>query len=146
MANFAVHWNHETTVASQLEFLPSFCKRFLQHCTTFVYASESSVQRTTQTIFIVTLTLLTTGCSNLPSPAPSGAKFNGHVFTAAPVNKFIFTHSTASDYSWHQDQNFQVKMSLVSCRKFHPNMPSNRTPVIIPFIATPAIITRRLSV
>ena len=30
---------------------------------------------------------------NLPSPAPSGPKFNVNVCTAAPVSKFIFTHS-----------------------------------------------------
>ena len=30
---------------------------------------------------------------NLPSLAPSGPKFNGIVFTAAPVSNFIFTHS-----------------------------------------------------
>ena len=30
---------------------------------------------------------------NLPSPAPSGPKFNGNVFAAAPVSRFIFTHS-----------------------------------------------------
>ena len=28
---------------------------------------------------------------NLPSPAPSGPKFNGHVFTAAAVSRCIFT-------------------------------------------------------
>ena len=30
---------------------------------------------------------------NLPSPAPYGPKFNGNVSTAAPVSKFMFTHS-----------------------------------------------------
>ena len=29
---------------------------------------------------------------------------------------------TASDYSWHQDQDFQVKVSLRSCHVFVPNL------------------------
>ena len=32
LANFAVHWDHEATVGSQMEILTSFT-RFLKHCT-----------------------------------------------------------------------------------------------------------------
>ena len=71
MANFAGHWNHEATVGSQIEILSSFARDFSSTAHHFVYTSESSVQRSTQTVFIVTLTLpnftikdtLTTGCS-----------------------------------------------------------------------------------
>ena len=47
----------------------------------------------------------------------------------------------ASDCSWHQDQNFQVKMSLRSWVCSHPSCHSNPALVIIPFIVTPVIIT-----
>ena len=35
----------------------------------------------------------------LPSPIPSGPKFDGNVLTAAPVSRFIFTHSELSSES-----------------------------------------------
>ena len=71
MTNFALHWKHETTVGSHVEILSSFardCSSIAQH---FVCTRESSVQRSTQTVFIETLKLpsstlkdtLTTGFS-----------------------------------------------------------------------------------
>ena len=53
---------------------------------------------------------------------------------------------TASDCSWHQDQNFKVKMKLrgIVTSLIRTFMPSNRTPFISPFIASPAIITPRI--
>ena len=55
MATFAVHWNHETTVGSQLEIFSSFARDFSSSAQHFVYTSESTVQRSTQTVSIVTL-------------------------------------------------------------------------------------------
>ena len=68
---FSVHWTHETTVGSLVEILSSFARDFsstAQHCAN---TSESSVQRSTHTVFIVTLKLpsstirdtITTCCS-----------------------------------------------------------------------------------
>ena len=57
MATFAVQWNHETTVGSQLEIFSSFARDFSSSAQHFVYTSESTVQRSTQTVSIVTLKL-----------------------------------------------------------------------------------------
>ena len=71
LTNFAVHRKHESTVPSPTEILSSFARDFSSIAQHFVYTSEASVQRSTQTIFIVTLKLpsstirdtLTTGFS-----------------------------------------------------------------------------------
>ena len=86
---------------SEVEILSSFACDLCSTAEHFVYTSESSIQRSEQSVFIVPLTLpsstirnpLTTDSPNPTSPAPSGPKFNGNVFTAAPASKFIFTHS-----------------------------------------------------
>ena len=46
---------------------------------------------------------------------------------------------TASDYAWHQDQNFQVKM-MRNCHKFDLQIPIIVTPAII----TPGIVRARI--
>ena len=99
-ANFAVHWYHETTVGYHGEILSSFARDFSSTAQYFLCTSESFVQRSTQTVFIVTLKLPSSIISdsplafrwNLPSLAPSRHKFNGNVFTAL-VSRFIFSHS-----------------------------------------------------
>ena len=52
---FAVHWNHETTVVSQVEIMSSLARDFC--CTTqcSAYTNESSVQMSKKTDFIVSL-------------------------------------------------------------------------------------------
>ena len=84
-----------------------------------MYTSVSSVQRSTQTIFIVTLKLpssttrdtLATGCSMEISHRVCSLQLLCPG-SFAPIQ-------TASDYSQYQDRNFQV--ILRSCRKFDPN-------------------------
>ena len=61
---------------------------------------------------------LTTGCSKESSISCS-------ILTKVPWTLCPGSFSPiqpASDYSWHQDQNFQVKMSLRSCHTFDPNL------------------------
>ena len=111
---------------SQVEILSSFARDFSSIAQHFVCTSESSVQRSIHTIFIVTLKLpsytitdtLTTGCSKESSISCS-------ILTKVPWTLCPGSFSPiqpASDYSWHQDQNFQVKMSLRSCHTFDPNL------------------------
>ena len=57
---------------------------------------------------------------NLPSPAPSGPKFNGNVFTAAPVSRFIFTQSNC--FGLLVALTSKWKMSLRKCHTFVPNL------------------------
>ena len=78
MANFAVHWNRETTTrSSNLVVLARDLSSTAQH---FVLTSESSVLRSAQTVFIGTSQSRVHSPLavrwNLPSLAPSGPKFN----------------------------------------------------------------------
>ena len=113
-----------TLVGSQVEYCRPLRAISPAPHNTFVCTSESSVQRSAQTVSIVTLKKPSSPrpvrC-NLPSRALPGPKFNRNAFTAAPVSRFISPIQTASDYSWHQHQNFQMKMSLRNYHKFDPN-------------------------
>ena len=102
LTNFAVNRNCVSTVMSEVEILSSFARDFCPTAQNFVHSSESSIQRSEQSVFIVFFELpsstirnpFTTGSpQNIPSPAPSGPKINGNAFTAAPVSKFIFAQS-----------------------------------------------------
>ena len=103
MANFAVHWNHETTVGSQIKILTSFARDFSSTAQHIVYTSESSIQRSEQSVSAVTLKLLSSTIRNTLTHwllfyrifhllLHLDQKFKGNVFTAAPVSWFIFTH------------------------------------------------------
>ena len=101
LTNFAVNRNHVSTVVSEVEILSSFARDVCSAAQNFVHSSESSVQRSEQSAsYPWNCQAPPSGIHsplavrwNLPSAAPSGPKFNGHVFTAAPVSRFIFTHS-----------------------------------------------------
>ena len=81
------------------------CTRFLQHCTKLLCTPVSLAIRDLNNPFSSYFLELPSSTikirihaplavrKNLPSPAPSGPNFNEKVFTAAPVSKFIFTHS-----------------------------------------------------
>ena len=95
LTNFAANRNHVTVVMSQKRNLCSTAKHF-------VHLNKSSVQRSKQSVFIVTLKLPRSTIRNtyplavrlnLPSPDLSGPKFNENVFTEAPVSRFILAHS-----------------------------------------------------
>ena len=57
LTNSAVNLNHVTTVMSQVEIVSSFARDFCSAGQHFVYTSESSFQRSEQTVFIVSLKL-----------------------------------------------------------------------------------------
>ena len=57
LTNFGVNENHLSTVMSELEILSSFARDLCSTAQNLVYTSESSVHRSTQTFFIVTLQL-----------------------------------------------------------------------------------------
>ena len=92
-AKFAVHWNHETTVRSQIEILTSFTRDLSSTAKIFVYTRASSVQRSAQAIFNVALKIAKLLRQEyihrwlfdriFHSPAPSGLKFNLNVFTVS---------------------------------------------------------------
>ena len=57
LTNFAVNLNHVATVMSQIEILSSFARDPCSTAQDFVHTSESSVQRSEQIVFIISLTL-----------------------------------------------------------------------------------------
>ena len=57
LTNFVVNKNHVSTVMSELEILSSFARDFCRTAQNFVYSSESPVQRSEQSIFVVSLEL-----------------------------------------------------------------------------------------
>ena len=78
---------------------------------------------------------------NLPSPAPSGPKFHGHVFTEAPLFRgIIFAHSNRCGLA-HSTENVPAQLTPSSS---HPPRPDNHAPVIITFVITPGIIKPRI--
>ena len=121
LSNFAVSHNHETTVGSQIEILTSFAHYI-------VYTNESSVQRWAQSVLIVTLKLSSSMeqeyihdwlfDENLRFPLPLG----GNVFCAPLLCPNLMSSIQTSDCSMHQEQNFQVKMSLRDCHRLVPNL------------------------
>ena len=68
--NFAVNRDHVTTVTSQVEILSSFARDLCSTAQQFVYTSESSIQRSEQSVFIVSLELPS---STLPNPFTTGS-------------------------------------------------------------------------
>ena len=96
LTHFAVNGNHVTTVMSQIEIFSSFARDL---CST----AQPSVQRSKQTVFIVTLDIAKVHhqiCirhwlfgTTLHLQPFFGPKINGNVSTAAPVSRLILTHS-----------------------------------------------------
>ena len=70
LTTFAVNRNHVYTVMSEVEILSSFARDFCRTAQDFVHSSETSVQRSEQSVFVVSLKLprstvrnsLATGC------------------------------------------------------------------------------------
>ena len=70
LTNFAVNRDHVTTIMSQINILSSFARGLCSATHNFVYTRESSVQRSEETVFVVSLKLpsstmrnpFTTGC------------------------------------------------------------------------------------
>ena len=55
LTNFAVNRDHVTTVMSQVEILSSFARDLRSAAPHFVYTSESSIQRSEQSVFVVSI-------------------------------------------------------------------------------------------
>ena len=53
LTNFAVNRNHLSTVMSEVEILSSFARNFCRTAQNFVHSRDSSVQRSEQSVFIV---------------------------------------------------------------------------------------------
>ena len=130
LTKFAVVRNHVTTSLSQVEILLFFARDLCSTAQHLVCIHESSIQRSDQPVFIVSF--------NLPSFLPSGLKFTGNVFTAAPVSRFIFTHSNLLGLLVTLTSKPPSEKELAGVS--YVFVPSNRTPVILPLIKTPASV------
>ena len=132
LTNFAVNRNCVSTVMSEVEILSSFARDLCSTAQHFVYISVSSIQRSEQSVFIVSLKLPS---STIRNPFTTGSPVESSIScslwtkvqwelcslellcpgSSSPIQ-------TASDYSWHQDPNLQAKMSLRKCHTFVPNL------------------------
>ena len=112
-----------TTVGSQIESLTSFARDFSSTAQFSVYTSESSVQRSIQTVFVVTLKL---PGSTIQNPFTTGSLVESSISCSFWTKSSVGMCSlqllcpgssspiqTASDHSWHQDQKLQSENELV---------------------------------
>ena len=103
LTNFAANRNHVTTVMSQVEILSSFARDLCSAAQHFVCTSESSIQRSEQTVFIVSLRLPSSTIWNpFTTGSPTESSISCSIWTkiqwecvhcSSPVSRFIFTHS-----------------------------------------------------
>ena len=99
----------------------------------FVYTRESSVHRSEQTVFVAQVTLpcskhqesihhwLSDRIFHLQLHLNQSSTMGMCSLQLLCPGSFSAIQ-TASDYSWHQDPNFLVKMSLWNCHMFVPNL------------------------
>ena len=99
---FTVNTNHISTVMSEVEILSSFARDFCRTTQNFVNTNESSIQRSEQSVSVVSLELssytirnpFTTGSTMESSISCSfWAKVQNECVHCSPVSRFIFTHS-----------------------------------------------------
>ena len=57
LTNFAVNRNHVSTIMSEVEILSSFARDLCSTAQNFVLSGESSIQRSEQSVFVVSLEL-----------------------------------------------------------------------------------------
>ena len=76
LTNFAVKRNHEPTVMSEVEILSSFARDFCRTAQNFVYTSESSIQRSEQSVFVASLEL---PCSTIRNPLTTGSTIESSI-------------------------------------------------------------------
>ena len=130
-----------------------------------MHSCESYVQSSEQSISVESLELPN---STIRNPFATGSqtessiscsfwtKFNGNVFTAAPVSRFIFVHSnrfgllvalTSKPPSENELADVSYVCFQTSC---HPTelqsvMPLIETPAIVPLVTSPTIVPRSAS-
>ena len=64
LTNVAVNRNHVSTIMSEVEILSSFARDLCSTAQNFVYTSECSIQRSEQSVFVVSLELSSTTIRN----------------------------------------------------------------------------------
>ena len=70
LTNFAVNRTHVSTIVSEVEILSSFARDFWRTAQHFVCTSESSIQRSEQSVFVVSLEL---SICNFRNPFTTGS-------------------------------------------------------------------------
>ena len=76
LTNFAVNRNHVSTVMSEVGILSSFARDFCSTAQHFVCTSESSIQRSEQSIIVVTLEL---SSSTIRNPFTTGSPIESSI-------------------------------------------------------------------
>ena len=162
LTNFAVIRDHVSTVMSQIQILSSFARDLCSAAQHLVCTSESSVQRSEQTVFIVSLKLPN---STIKNPFITGSPIESSIscsFWTQVQWDCVHCSSCVQVHLHHSNRfrllttprsNLQVKMSLRNCQTFVPNLRAihptpvisfNMTPASIPFVRNPAIMKPRI--
>ena len=76
LTNFAVNRNHVSTVMSEVEIMSSFARDFHRTAQNFVYTSESSIQGSEQSIFVVSLEVPS---SSIRNPFTTGSPIESSI-------------------------------------------------------------------
>ena len=76
LTNCAVNRNHVSTVVSQVEILSSFARDLCSTAQNFVHSSESSFQRTEQSVFVIYLELPS---STVKNPLTTGSPIESSI-------------------------------------------------------------------
>ena len=151
LTNFAVNRNHVTTVMSQVEILSSFASDLCSGAHHFVCTSESSIQRSEQSAFVVPLKLPS---STIWNPFTTGSPIESSIscsiwtkvqWECVHCSSFVQVHLHPSKtLRTTRGTKIQTSKWKWACRSvirlFPASVPSNGSPVIIPFIKTPAIV------
>ena len=76
LTNFAVNRNHVSTVMSEVEILSSFARDFCSTAQHFMYTSKSSIQRSEQSVFVLSLGLPS---STIRNPFTTGSPIESSI-------------------------------------------------------------------
>ena len=108
LTTFAVNRNHVSTIVSEVEILSSFARDLCNAPQQFVYSSESSIQRSEQSVFVV----------SLENPFTTGSPIESSISCSFWTKvQWEFRTTAGTDL-----QTSQVKMSLRECHTFVPNL------------------------
>ena len=147
----AVHGNHVTTVMSEVEILSSFARDLSNTAQRFVYTNESSIKRSEQSVFILSLKLPS---SSIRKPFTAGSPIKPSiswsiwtkvqwkcVHCSSCVQVHLHPFRLLRTACGPDIQTSKRKWAFGSVMRLFPTfVPSNRTPVMIPHIESPAIV------
>ena len=161
LTNVAVNGKHVSTVMSEVEILSSFAHDFCSTAQNFVYTSESSIQRSEQSVFIVSPELQR---STIRNPFTTGSPIESSiscsfwtkaqwecVHCSSCVQLQLHPFKPLRTTGGTDIQTSKRKCAFGSVIRLFPTLvPPNRTPFIktpalVPFVTIPTIVPEGVS-